>query len=76
MSTTEHMDPTVALRLRRGKVTHREVPGNRTKTGPIIDVTGEPDWESLTSCGQRVPVIVASRLEVNVTCPACAEIAP
>ena len=68
---SEHMDPGVALRLRRGKVTHQRIEGTHAKTGPVIPLTDERDWEYDTACGERVRSTITTKAGINVTCPDC-----
>lgn len=74
-TTMLHRDPSVALGLRRGRVHHLEVPGTRGATGPIISLTGRPNWESTTACGERVLSTQAGFQAINITCSACREAA-
>ena len=70
---TQHMDPVVAARLRRGVVTHLESEGGRRADGPSIPgLWDRPTVQADTVCGLRLsPNEMTKRPGINVTCPDC-----
>lgn len=67
----EHRDAGVALLFKRGIVTHKRIEGTQAPTGPIIALTGRPDYEYDTACGIRIRATEATVKRINVTCQDC-----